>query len=240
MTRISRPSRTSAHIDQRLIAHADPCAAPQPAAIFGCKHCPWSPPDMSRNATRLQPYQHTRGSTLPWFLCLSKPNDEISDRNVVTARTAIVSALLNAPSLVPHVVIMHLPDQNTEDNDNFTRWLRRMNVPLVRHRLSFFDAFPPNAWKARASNYKHPHHLNIGAYCRIDLPLIARDFSPKWRRLGIETDRSVHRHRRPLLERCERGRHCRRPPFGDFCRRHRSIFTRFEFRCAFSQRERAV
>ena len=192
MTRISRPSRTSAHIDQRLITYADPCAAPQPAAIFGCKHCPWSPPDMSRNATRLQPYQHTRGSTLPWFLCLSKPNDMISEQNVVTARTAIVSALLNAPSLVPHVVIMHLPDQNTEDNDNFTEWLRQMNVPLVRHRLSFIDAFPPDAWKTRASNYHHPYHVNIGAYCRMDLPLIARDFSPKWRRLGIETERYLY------------------------------------------------
>ena len=178
-----------------LFEHTDPCAGVRQYPELGCKACSWwSPPDLTRNASYLEPWpklqRHSHGKLrLPWFLCLSKPTDEISKRNTETARAAIVSARLNAPSIEPHVVYMHHPQQAL-DEDYFTRWLSSMRVRTIMHRLSFEDLIPPSLWDRRTSSrFAHtPEHINIGAYCRMDLPVVAANLSAEWMTRGITPD----------------------------------------------------
>jgi hypothetical protein len=45
---------------------------------------------------------------LAWFVCLTPGTDELALGHLEYAQVAIMSALINAPSLAPHVVLVRL------------------------------------------------------------------------------------------------------------------------------------
>ena len=110
---------------------------------------------------------------LAWFTCVTKPSaaDSTGWDNLAHLRAAVVSARLNAPSLAPHVVYLHSPDQPLED-DGFSRWLRAAGARVILHRLSFYEAIP-------ASRRKQP---NVGINSHVDIgtcePVVRRTTMP--------------------------------------------------------------
>ena len=54
-------------------------------------------------------------------------------------------------------------------NKAFVAWLRRAGVPLLWHRLSFYDLLPMKSRRGRTS--KNPN-LNVGAFGRLDMGLL--------------------------------------------------------------------
>ena len=51
-------------------------------------------------------------------------------------KATTLSAKLNAPSLVPYFLYVYLPDQEFGEEDDLTRWLKRMGTRVVPWRLS--------------------------------------------------------------------------------------------------------
>ena len=102
------------------------------------------------------------------------------------ARVAVLSALLNAPSLVPHVVYMHHAHQLFEADD-LTRWLQALGVRMMYHRLSFAaDLYATTANATTGLLRRGPPGIDIGTYCRMDVPFIAR-------RLAVEENWAARR-----------------------------------------------
>ena len=120
-----------------------------------------------------------------WFLCLTEPTDDArSGAHLDFARAAIVSALLNAPTLSPHVIFLKTPDSTTAGPGGpasaagrFVTWLRGAGVRVIPHNLSFFDLIPAN--KQRKPGGGGTGHLNVGAYCRLDVPQIVARLRPR-------------------------------------------------------------
>ena len=58
---------------------------------------------------------------LAWFVCLTPGTDELALGHLEYAQVAIMSALINAPSLAPHVMLVRLADRRDRLADRTTR-----------------------------------------------------------------------------------------------------------------------
>ena len=200
----------------------DLCAASSPGLRrwLSCEQCSaWRPPDLTRalngahSAAALRELLATRQPPprrMPWFICLTKPHNASSSaqssrhqegtrrgqRDMVQhARSAVLSALLNAPSLVPHVVYMHHAGQSFEPADELQEWLRLLGVRTISHRLSFAEAlYATVADPASGMLRVGPAGIDIGTYCRMDVPFIARRLAEEegWAARGIDVERVLY------------------------------------------------
>ena len=199
----------------------DLCAASSPGLRrwLSCDLCSaWRPPDLTRalngahSVAALRELLATRQPPprrLPWFICLTKPHNASSAQSsqhregtrrgqrdmVQHARSAVLSALLNAPSLVPHVVYMHHAGQSFEPADELEEWLRLLGVRTISHRLSFAEAlYATVADPASGMLRVGPVGIDIGTYCRMDVPFIARRLAEEegWLARGIDAERVLY------------------------------------------------
>lgn len=195
--------------------------SPSRRAWLNCEQCAaeWQPPDLQRelkHATSSEPaaaLQETLArlrarqtaeprKKLAWFICLTKPHEanhshltrrlqrEMSNH----ARVAVLSALLNAPSLVPHVVYMHHAHQRFEADD-LTRWLQALGVRMLYHRLSFADDLYSTTANATTGLLKRgPPGIDIGTYCRMDVPFVARRLAVEenWAARRVDSERVLY------------------------------------------------
>ena len=161
--------------------------------------------------------QRTKQSSLmpklSWFICLTNPskpqaaNQSLArGKRAVTgkrqqamlahAKAAVLSALLNAPSLVPHVVYMHHAQQTLE-HDEFTNWLQSLGVRVILHRLSFAGSLQKGIHPisdAFGTLRFGSSTLDIGTFCRMDIPAIAHNLSmaEDWAARGIDRERLLY------------------------------------------------
>lgn len=111
-------------------------------------------------------------------------------KNLDSLRAAVVSARLNAPSLAPYIVYLHLPEQPLED-DAFTRWARAAGARVVMHRLSFYEQLP--AARRRQPNIGINAHVNYGTFGRMDVPhLVRTSLRNELHAQGIDTERVLY------------------------------------------------
>ena len=149
-------------------------------SVSHCDHCShWEQPPLVRAGALPPPPRRARTA---WFLCLTQPRDAISREHQQFARAAIVSARLNAPSVAPHVIYMSDSAAHPVRPDAFTGWLAAAGVRTIAHNLSFLHRIPT---KRRRRGGAVPH-LNVGAYCRIDVPRIVRRLAPELRARGLD------------------------------------------------------
>ena len=149
-------------------------------SVSHCDHCShWEQPPLVRADALPPPPRRARTA---WFLCLTQPRDAISREHQQFARAAIVSARLNAPSVAPHVIYMSDSAAHPVRPDAFTGWLAAAGVRTIAHNLSFLHRIPT---KRRRRGGAVPH-LNVGAYCRIDVPRIVRRLAPELRARGLD------------------------------------------------------
>jgi len=149
-----------------------------------------------------------RASTpkMSWFICLSKPHEVVQASRkqnftkrrqvdmVDYAKAAVLSALLNAPSLVPYVVYMHHPKQELQD-DQLMEWLQRRGVRTVLHRLSFHDDLARTVADSQSGSLRlGPPTLDIGTFCRMDIPLLARKLAAEedWAARRIDVNKLLY------------------------------------------------
>ena len=144
---------------------------------------------------------------IAWFTCVTRPAAEppsaagvdslerdqrrersrrrVERHNLEFLQAAIVSARLNAPSLAPHVVYMHEPDQPLEP-DTFSRWLEAAGARVILHRLSFRDEIP--AERRKNPNVGINSHVNLGTYGRMDVPQLVHAMRAEFGRRGLDTE----------------------------------------------------
>ena len=140
-----------------------------------------------------------------WFMSMSKPDDAVSNTYVAFAKAATASARLNAPSLAPsssgagasararppngtrarrYFIYTYLPHQDVDEPDDaLCAFLRASGTYVLKWRLSFYDDIPEKIRKSRQG------HINVGAFGRLDVPLIAstilrKDFEAR----GLDMD----------------------------------------------------
>ena len=91
------------------------------------------------------------------------PNSRLPERERqrvdMLAKVAIISALCNAPALLPHVLYLG-------EADSLTAWLGRRGVRVHHRNLSFASALPPSL--------EGPGHdlFGVGTYAKLDCPLL--------------------------------------------------------------------
>ena len=164
-------------------------------SVSDCAACEWwAPPALAPAQPRPLP-PVSASPELAWFICLTAPtDDERSSAHLDFARASIVSARLNAPNLAPHVIFLQTPDSQPggpqSASARFLAWLRRASVRVVPHNLSFFDLIPPS--KQRKPGGGGTGHLNVGAYCRLDVPQIVEELAPELAARGIERERVLY------------------------------------------------
>jgi len=164
-------------------------------SVSDCAACDWwTPPALAPAQPRPLP-PASASPELAWFICLTAPtDDERTSAHLDFARAAIVSARLNAPSLAPHVIFLQTPDSRPggpqSASARFLAWLRRASVRVVPHNLSFFDLIPPS--KQRKPGGGGTGHLNVGAYCRLDVPQIVEALAPELAARGVERERVLY------------------------------------------------
>ena len=172
---------------ERLVPWA--CAQAN-GSVSDCAACEWWPllEPLPAAARPLPP--PTAAPDTAWFMCLTEPTGSTSSAHLDFARSAIVSARLNAPSLAPHVVFLHTPGAPPlapgSVGARFLAWLHRARVRVVPHNLSFYDAIPSN--KQRKPGGGGTGHLNLGAYCRLDVPAIVAGLAPELRARGLRRE----------------------------------------------------
>ena len=59
---------------------------------------------------------------------------------------------------------VYLPGQTFGEEDNLTRWLRRIGTRVVPWKLSFWDNMPSSVRDGKQQ------HLNVGCFGRLDIP----------------------------------------------------------------------
>ena len=114
-------------------------------------------------------------------MCVSKPIGSKRQPVKLNAYTemvqaAILSAKLHAPSLAPHVMYMHLPNQpfaeaGSEGEDALSRWLRASGVRVLNRRLSFYT----NLTHSSMSLFERKHIATHTGACKMDIPRVAHD-----------------------------------------------------------------
>ena len=172
---------------ERLVPWA--CAQAN-GSVSDCAACEWWPllEPLPAAARPLPP--PTAAPDTAWFMCLTEPTGSTSSAHLDFARSAIVSARLNAPSLAPHVVFLHTPGAPPlapgSVGARFLAWLHRARVRVVPHNLSFYDAIPSN--KQRKPGGGGTGHLNLGAYCRLDVPAIVAGLAPELLARGLRRE----------------------------------------------------
>ena len=172
---------------ERLVPWA--CAQAN-GSVSDCAACEWWPllEPLPAAARPLPP--PTAAPDTAWFMCLTEPTGSTSSAHLDFARSAIVSARLNAPSLAPHVVFLHTPGAPPlapgSVGARFLAWLHNARVRVVPHNLSFYDAIPSN--KQRKPGGGGTGHLNLGAYCRLDVPAIVAGLAPELRARGLRRE----------------------------------------------------
>ena len=169
--------------------HTPPCNCTacaewwQPANLYGA-----SEEAAARHLLHRVQQGHHRPS-LAWFICATKPEVNGSQawrmEYLQHIRVAVASALLHAPTLAPHVIYMHTERQPYVEDD-FTSFVRAVGGRLIMHRLSFAN----EVQGVRVAG--QPGHLNLGAYCRLDVPQISRDLASELEGRGIETERVLY------------------------------------------------
>ena len=166
-------------------------AAAARSSTVDCEACSWwTPVDLlppmhaGRSLPRLLPQ---REATTAWFICVSRPaseQDTLNSRHLELATAAVASARLHAPSLAPHVLYIHRPEQPLAADDAFARRLRSLGAQVLPHRLSFYDAIP-QAKRTGGSQ----RHLNFAAFGRLDIPRVVDSMRPQLRARGTQTFR---------------------------------------------------
>ena len=102
-------------------------------------------------------------------LTAPQPNTSLTERkNVDAARVAIVSALLHAPTLVPHVLYMR-PAGSPSRNDSFSSFCEQLGVRVIFHELTFERDVQANMVGSSGFLKTGPTTINIGTYGRMDL-----------------------------------------------------------------------
>ena len=126
--------------------------------------------------------------TIAWFMSIAKPDDVVSRTYADFAKAATMSVKLNAPNLAPYFVYTYLPRQDFEadDDDAFAVWLEKAGTRVVRWRLSFWAALPQ---KIRSSKQGH---INVGAFGRLDVPLIVSKLTEEFQERGLSTDFALY------------------------------------------------
>lgn len=74
-------------------------------------------------------------------------------------------------------------------NTRFRAWLRLTGVPLLPHRLSFYDQLPMKSRRKRTS--KNPN-LNVGAFGRLDIGIIVEAMRPELLARGLDPQRVLY------------------------------------------------
>eukprot|EP00966_Prymnesium_polylepis_P082349 1906828-Prymnesium_polylepis.1 len=86
--------------------------------------------------------------------------DKVGQQFIGAAKVTILSALLNAPSLVPFLLYYGHADETS-------RWMERRGVKVIHTNLTFMSALPAHQRSERQSNG------NVFAtYGKIDVPLL--------------------------------------------------------------------
>lgn len=120
----------------------------------------------------------------------------IRDSGALAGATILASfaACLRGWLSASAVQISHEDAQSSRDsattletaNRRFIAWLRRMGVPLLPHRLSFYDLLPMKTRTRRTA--KNPN-LNVGAFGRIDIGIIAQAMREELVARGLDAER---------------------------------------------------
>lgn len=71
----------------------------------------------------------------------------------------------------------------------FREWLRAAGVPLLEHRLSFYDQLPR---KSRTGRTGSNPNLNVGAFGRMDIGLIVKSMQADLLARGLDTERVLY------------------------------------------------
>ncbi len=71
----------------------------------------------------------------------------------------------------------------------FRDWLHAAGVPLLEHRLSFYDQLPKKSRRGRTGS--NPN-LNVGAFGRMDIGLIVRSMRAELFARGLDTERVLY------------------------------------------------
>ena len=71
----------------------------------------------------------------------------------------------------------------------FREWLRAAGVPLLEHRLSFYDQLPRKSRRGRTGS--NPN-LNVGAFGRMDIGLIVKSMQSSLGARGLDTERVLY------------------------------------------------
>ena len=76
-----------------------------------------------------------------------------------------------------------------EANRQFLAWLRAADVPLLPHRLSFYDALPA---KSRTRRMNKNPNLNVGAFGRLDIGILVDAMRDDFLSRGLDTERVLY------------------------------------------------
>ena len=68
-------------------------------------------------------------------------------------------------------------------------WLNAVGVPLLEHRLSFYDQLPK---KSRTGRTRLNPNLNVGAFGRMDIGLVVRSMRESFSARGLDTERVLY------------------------------------------------
>lgn len=79
--------------------------------------------------------------------------------------------------------------QAEEGTRRLREWLNAAGVPLLTHRLTFYDRIPQRSRQRRTGN--NPN-LNVGAFGRIDIGPIVLSMKPTLRARGLDTERVLY------------------------------------------------
>ena len=91
-------------------------------SVSRCKPCEWFQLDqLHRQEPSPVPSCIPSTAKLAWFVCLTPGTDELALGHLEYAQVAIMSALINAPSLAPHVMLVRLADRRDRLADRTTR-----------------------------------------------------------------------------------------------------------------------